>query len=165
MNFIILLFYPPDFWQKTHAKLGTFLNTFFSLFLTKKFPQLVNSRKKPFPFNSAHKWGHPQSRECTKKNANPLHFYKGKSILGLILTNPKRLHEVTPHRLSIKLHWEVNYFTNTSSIAMLKDGKGYPLMCIRSFHTSLPTEIFTNKNRKLWNNFLNQFWIWVTIMC
>jgi hypothetical protein len=40
---------------KKHAKMGTFLNIFFSLFSTKKFPQLVNSRKKPFPTNSAHK--------------------------------------------------------------------------------------------------------------
>ena len=42
----------------------------------------MNSRKKPFPTNSAHKWGHPQSSECTRKNANPLQFHNGKYILG-----------------------------------------------------------------------------------
>jgi hypothetical protein len=49
------IFLPPGFLTKKHAKMGTFLNKFVSLFLTKKFPQLVNSRKKPFPTNSAHK--------------------------------------------------------------------------------------------------------------
>ena len=37
--------------------MGTFLNILFSLFLSK--------RKKPFPSNSANKWGHPQSSEWT----------------------------------------------------------------------------------------------------
>ena len=43
------------FLTKKHTKMGTFLNTLFSLFLTKKFPQLVNLKKKPFLSNSAHK--------------------------------------------------------------------------------------------------------------
>ena len=76
------IFLPPELLTKKHAKMGTFLNIFFSLFLTKKFPQLVNSRKKPFPTNSVHKWGHPQSTEWPRKNANPLQFHNGKYILG-----------------------------------------------------------------------------------
>ena len=42
------------------------------------------SRKKQFPSNSAHKWGHPQSSECTKKEECPLQSHNGKTILGLI---------------------------------------------------------------------------------
>ena len=38
--------------DQKHVKIGTLLNAFFSLFLTNKFPVLVNSRKKPFPSNS-----------------------------------------------------------------------------------------------------------------
>ena len=72
------IFLPPGFLTKKHAKMGTFLNIFFSLFLTKKFPQLVNSRKKPFPSNSAHKWGHPQSSEWTRKLPHPLQTHNGR---------------------------------------------------------------------------------------
>jgi hypothetical protein len=39
----------PKLSTKKQAKMGTFLNKFFSFLSTKKFPQLVNSRKKPFP--------------------------------------------------------------------------------------------------------------------
>ena len=71
-------FLPPGFLTKKHAKMGTFLNIFFPLFSTKNFPLLMISRKKPFPSNSTHKWGHPQSSECTKKEESPCNLIMEK---------------------------------------------------------------------------------------
>jgi hypothetical protein len=48
-------FLPLEVFTKKHAKIGTIQAPFFSLFSTKKFPQLVNSRKKPYPSNSGNK--------------------------------------------------------------------------------------------------------------
>ena len=73
--------------QKFHILLPNFpkctlLSAFFSLLLTKKFPVLVNSNKKPFPFNSEHNWGHPQSSEWNRKEESPLQSHNGKIVLG-----------------------------------------------------------------------------------
>jgi hypothetical protein len=49
------IFLHPGFLTKKTSKMGTLLISFFPIFLTKKLPILVNSRKKPIPTNSAHK--------------------------------------------------------------------------------------------------------------
>jgi hypothetical protein len=71
--------------QTDFAKMGTLLISFFSIFLTKKFPQLANSRKKPFPSNSAHKLGHPQCSEWNRKEESALHFTMGRASWGFLV--------------------------------------------------------------------------------
>ena len=44
---------------------------------------LVNSRKKPFPSNSAPKWGNPQRSEWNRKEESHLQSHNWKTILGL----------------------------------------------------------------------------------
>ena len=76
IKFVVLrlLFYPPDFWPKNTLKWTPFWTYSFHFFSTKKFPQLVNSRKKPFLSNSAHIWGHSQCLEWNRKEGSPLQW-------------------------------------------------------------------------------------------
>ena len=108
------IFLPPGFLTKKHAKMGTFLNIFFSLFSTKKTPQLVNSRKKPFPSNSAHKWGHSQCSEWNRKEESPLHFNNGKCILGLschmcVSVRRKFIHMIENRKQVEESTWGLRY--------------------------------------------------------
>ena len=78
------IFVPPELLTKNHAKMGTFLNIFFFTFLTKKFPELVNSRK-----NHSHPILHtnevtPKAQSELDNFLTPLQIHNGRHLLGLI---------------------------------------------------------------------------------
>ena len=60
-------FFPSKLMTQKVFKMGISSSILLTICFTKKFQQMMNSRKKPFPSNSAHKWGCPQSSEWNRK--------------------------------------------------------------------------------------------------
>jgi hypothetical protein len=122
---------------KKHAKLGTFLNIFFSFFSTKKYQQLVNSRKKAFPSSSSHKWGFPNAKSGIKKRKVPctLHwemhpgaFLPYMCYVGYLMHPPGNMKHHLPVTTVFDLIWPLIINVTRCSWQQVKQCKGQDVL-------------------------------------